>query len=85
MSMMIWSICTSDTDGPDTGRNTAQACDKLLLLGSVHSMASAAPMQPLAAKAREARTSIAGQVTPEAVVKSAQNDKQVAASQPPKP
>ena len=42
MCMMIWSICTSDSGGPDRGRCTADACDKLLLLGAV-SHASSQP------------------------------------------
>lgn len=90
MSMMIWSICTSDSDGTDRGQQTAQACDRLLLLGSDHSVASAVPAQPLAAKAREARTKINGQISPEAAsVALARNDQpdaaQVAASKPPRP
>jgi len=90
MSMMIWSICTSDSGGPDVERSTADACNQLLLLGSHHSQASAAPAQPLAAKAREARTKVKGQISPEAAsVAIAQNEQataaQVAASKPPRP
>lgn len=90
MSMMIWSICTSDTDGTEVTHQTAQACDRLLLLGSDRSTASAVPAQPLAAKAREARTRVKGQITPEAAsVALANNDQasaaQVAASKPPRP
>jgi hypothetical protein len=90
MSMMIWSICTSDTNGTEVTQQTAQACDRLLLLGSDRSTASAVPAQPLAAKAREARTRVKGQITPEAAsVAIANNDQanaaQVAASKPPRP
>jgi hypothetical protein len=85
MSMMIWSICTSDTDGTDRAQDTATACDKLLLLGSANSMASATPAQPLAAKAREPKITRAGKVTPEAATRSATTDQQLAAvSKPPR-
>ena len=85
-----WSICTSDTNGTEVTQQTAQACDRLLLLGSDRSTASAVPAQPLAAKAREARTRVKGQITPEAAsVAVANNDQanaaQVAASKPPRP
>jgi hypothetical protein len=64
MSMMIWSICTSDTGGTDADRDTATACNKLLLLGSDRSLASAVPAQPLPTKVKEARVAANGQVTP---------------------
>ena len=63
MSMMIWSICTSDSSGPDIGRSTADACDKLLLLGSVRSAESKVPTPAQAPEPRVARN---GKVTPEA-------------------
>jgi hypothetical protein len=88
MSMMIWSICTSDTDGTERVHHTAQACDKLLLLGSDRSMASATPAQPLAAKAREPKVAKAGKVTPEAAARAitaTSTDPQLAAvSKPPR-
>ena len=34
MSMMIWSICTSDSAGPKADKSTAQACSALGLMGS---------------------------------------------------
>lgn len=34
MSMMIWSICTSDSAGPKPDKSTAQACSALGLMGS---------------------------------------------------
>jgi hypothetical protein len=63
MSMMIWSICTSDSGGPDLGKSTADACDKLLLLGSVRSAGSNTPSPAQAPEPRVARN---GRVTPEA-------------------
>jgi hypothetical protein len=69
MSMMVWSICTSDSGGPDVGKSTADACNQLLLLGSQHSLASAAPAQPLPSAAREAQVKVAGQITPEAATR----------------
>jgi hypothetical protein len=73
MSMMIWSICTSDSGGPDVGRSTADACDKLLLLGSVGSE------QRIAAPAEAPRVADAkGKITPEAATRVAQNIEQVA-------
>jgi hypothetical protein len=63
MSMMIWSICTSDSGGPDVNRSTADACDKLLLLGSIRSAGSTVPQPAPAPEPRVARN---GKVTPEA-------------------
>jgi len=80
MSMMVWSICTSDSGGPDVGKTTADACNQLLLLGSAHSLASASPAQPLPTAAREAQVKVAGQITPEAAARSmASNDEKAAA------
>lgn len=53
MSMMIWSICTSDTGGPKADKTTAVACDKLGLLGTSGSELSAATTQPDPAPAPE--------------------------------
>jgi hypothetical protein len=63
MSMMIWSICTSDSAGPGADRTTADACDKLLLLGSIRSAGSNVPTPAQAPEPRVARN---GKVTPEA-------------------
>ena len=91
MSMMIWSICTSDSAGPDVGRSTADACNQLLLLGSAHSLASAAPAQPIATKVREARTKVNGQISTEAAARAltptstvAMNDTEKAIASTPK-
>jgi len=88
MSMMIWSICTSDSGGPDAGRSTADACDKLLLLGSIRSADS---NQPSPAKAPEPRVARNGKVTPEAAARALSQspagspiaDQKVAAANPP--
>jgi hypothetical protein len=67
MSMMIWSICTADSGGPDETRSTAQACMQLALLGS------GASAQPLPAPAPEPTvTDRNGNVTPVAAYKSEQ-------------
>jgi hypothetical protein len=63
MSMMIWSICTSDSAGAAADRTTADACDKLLLLGSIRSAGSNVPVPAQAPEPRVARN---GKVTPEA-------------------
>ena len=61
MSMMIWSICTSDTNGPKADKATAQACDNAGLLGS------SASSQPEPARAPEPITQTpAGYPSPEA-------------------
>jgi len=62
MSMMIWTICTSDSGGPEARRSTADACDKLQLLGAI----SHASSQPAPAAAPEPRMARNGKVTPEA-------------------
>jgi len=88
MSMMIWSICTSDSGGPDAGRSTADACDKLLLLGSIRSADS---KQPSPAQAPEPRVARNGKVTPEATTRALSQsqagspiaDQKVAAANPP--
>lgn len=49
MSMMIWSICTSDTGGSDVKYETAQACQSAGLLGSTPVAENEAPKPPLAA------------------------------------
>ena len=72
MSMMIWSICTSDSGGPEVEHSTASACNQLLLLGSQHSLAAATPAQPIATKVREARTKVNGQISVEAANRASQ-------------
>jgi hypothetical protein len=82
MSMMIWSICTSDSGGPDRGRSTADACDKLLLLGSVGSTRTA---QPAPAHAPEPAIVRHSKVTPEAVTRARTvQEQQIAAATPPR-
>jgi hypothetical protein len=87
MSMMIWSICTSDSGGPDAGKTTAQACEQMLLLGpnagSDH-IAQPAPGETPQPRIADRR----GKVTPEAAYRSlqqqpAQMAEKVAATQPP--
>jgi len=87
MSMMIWSICTSDSAGPAIERSTADACDKLLLLGSIRSADS---KQPTPAQAPEPRVARNGKVTPEAAARALSSatgspvtDQKVAAAAPP--
>lgn len=64
MSMMIWSICTSDSAGPKPDKSTAVACDALGLLGSTKST------QPDPAPAPDpAVRSEAGYPTPEAATR----------------
>lgn len=73
MSMMIWSICTSDTDGSDVKHATAQACSAAGLLGSAPVAANEAPEPPTAARAVEPKIADAsGKVTPEAVARAQQ-------------
>jgi hypothetical protein len=88
MSMMVWSICTSDSDGTEKVHQTAQACDKLLLLGSEASTYSA---QPAPAAAPQPQVAYKGKITPEASAKAiSQSYAQVttndlaAASKPPR-
>ena len=64
MSMMIWSICTSDSGGPDAAKSTAQACEQMLLLGP--NAGSTQTAQPAPANAPEPRVARNGRVTPEA-------------------
>ena len=90
MSMMIWSICTSDSGGPDERYPTAQACDRLLLLGTPGQTAQAMPAQPLAAKAREPRVAYKdGSPTVEVAARAQQttvaDNKTTAAVSTPKP
>lgn len=67
MSMMIWSICTADSGGPDEHRSTAQACMAMALLGS------GASAQPLPSPVPEPKiTDKDGKVTPVAAFKSEQ-------------
>jgi hypothetical protein len=47
MGMMIWSICTSDHDGPDADRSTAVACNSLGLLGTVNGNTASPPTLPI--------------------------------------
>jgi len=78
MSMMVWAICTSDSAGPDVGRSTADACDKLALLGS---NASTYTAQPAPAAAADPKIAVKGKITPEAASKAlASNDKQTIAA-----
>ena len=86
MSMMIWSICTSDSGGPDAGKTTAQACEQMLLLGP--NAGSEQIAQPVATPAPEPRVARNGKVTPEAAYKAIsanQMAEKVAASTPPRP
>lgn len=46
MSMMIWSICTSDSAGPKADKSTAQACDTMGLLGNTTSVLPAPAPAP---------------------------------------
>ena len=87
MSMMIWSICTSDSGGPANDKTTAQACEQMLLLGpnagSDH-IAQPAPGETPQPRIADRR----GKVTPEAAYRSlqqqpAQMAEKVAATQPP--
>lgn len=65
MSMMIWSICTSDSSGTDATAPTAQACEKMALMGS-----QASAMAPEPALAPDpAITGDTGHPTPEAVTR----------------
>jgi len=66
MSMMIWSICTSDSGGPDAGKSTADACDKLLLLGSNGSQHLASPAQPAPGQTPQPKVAYNNKITPEA-------------------
>jgi hypothetical protein len=86
MSMMIWSICTSDSGGPDAAKSTAAACEQMLLLGP--NAGSTQVAQPVAAPAPEPRVARNGKVTPEAAYKAisaSQMAEKVAVSQPPRP
>ena len=90
MSMMIWSICTSDSSGPDVEKSTADACNQLLLLGSVQNRVA----QPAPGETPNPRIARNGKITPEAAHRAlAQNNataqnavqaEQVAASKPPR-
>ena len=65
MSLMAWSICTSDSSGPAADRATASACEQMLLLGPMAGSTTVA--QPAAAPAPEPRVADrSGKVTPEA-------------------
>ena len=78
MSMMIWSICTSDSNGTEVAHQTAQACMSAALLGSDASSRIAQPTSvPTPQIARK------GKVTPEAAYRSAQADQSVAAAAKP--
>lgn len=61
MSMMIWSICTSDSGGPKADKATAKACDTAGLLGST----TTAQVEPAPAAEPAVRTA-ANAPTPEA-------------------
>jgi hypothetical protein len=85
MSMMIWSICTSDSGGPDVEKSTADACNQLLLLGQTGSSSIAQPAPGQTPNAKVARN---GKITPEAATRAlAANQvqaEQIAASKPPR-
>ncbi|WP_404481404.1 hypothetical protein [Novosphingobium sp. BL-52-GroH] len=69
MSMMIWSICTSDSSGPKSDKSTAQACGVAGLLGSTATTQPAqAQPEPAPAPEPAVRTS-ADYPTPEAVTR----------------
>jgi hypothetical protein len=84
MTMMIWSICTSDSGGPEDRHPTAQACNMAGLMGpsqgSGRSAVSSPPPAPTPANAPNPRIAINGKVTPEAVAKAAQDEKAQAVS-----
>jgi hypothetical protein len=85
MSMMIWSICTSDSYGTDRERDTASACDRLALLGSAANTTTAQPKPGETPTAKVARN---GKITPEAAVRALASNQvqaeQIAASKPPR-
>jgi len=85
MSMMIWSICTSDSGGPDVEKSTADACSQALLLGPAGSSHMATPKPGETPNPRIARN---GKITPEAasraLASNAVQAEQVAASKPPR-
>jgi len=66
MTMMIWSICTSDSGGPGSDKSTVGACQQAALMGSNVTYAANQPPIPAPAYAHEPRVSIDGQVSPEA-------------------
>ena len=68
MRMMIWSICTSDSSGTEVSHQTAQACDKLALLGSAPNLRTAQPAPGETPQPRVADRT--GKVTPVAAVRS---------------
>lgn len=69
MTMMIWSICTSDSGGPDAGKSTAMACASAGLMGTTP-MTAELPAPPEAAAVKPAdptKVAEAAKVTPVAV------------------
>lgn len=87
MSLMIWSICTSDTqtysegkaDKSHTPSATEQACSKMLLLGS-GPMPTPTAGQPNPAPVPSAAVSRNGKPTPEAVSRATDDKRQQVAS-----
>lgn len=85
MTMMIWSICTSDSGGPGMQYPTASACGAAGLLGSmparVSDAATPSAPPPAAKPVRSARVSDEkGKVTPEAAQRSQQPEAKVVAA-----
>jgi hypothetical protein len=74
MTMMVWSICTADSGGPDIRYPTAQACAQAGLLGSMPVAMSEAPAPPEPQRAREPQVAMNGKVTPEAAYRAASHD-----------
>lgn len=70
MTMMIWSICTADSQGAGAQEPTAVACANAGLLGpqAVH-MSQPTPPPAIPVRSAEARTSQNGKVTPVAAKK----------------
>lgn len=87
MSLMIWSICTSDTetysegkaDKSNTPSATEQACSKMLLLGN-STMPTPTAGQPSPAPSPQAAISRNGKPTPEAVSRAVDDKRQQVAS-----
>lgn len=73
MTMMIWSICTADSNGPEVKHPTAQACEMAGLLGSKPVAMSQAPVPAKAPEPRVAGKD--GKITPEAAYRAAQDDR----------
>jgi hypothetical protein len=71
MSMMIWSICTSDSMGPAAGRSTSDACDKLALLGTLGSNGSLMPGR-VDPRTNTTITDASGKISKQAAARSAQ-------------